>query len=183
VGRPSVNPRLVTALVAASGTGDALVVGCGLGDDAEHVASLGYTTVAFDVAPTAVATARCRFPHSTVDYVVADLLCPPPAWAGAFGLVVEVFTLQVLTGSARRTAIAHTAGFVAPGGRLLLIAGARNDDDGPGQMPWPLTRAELDSVGGHGLRTDSVDDVVDHDSRGPVRGWSAWYTAPTVRSR
>ncbi len=32
----------------------ALVVGCGLGDDAEHVAGLGFETVAFDVAPGAI---------------------------------------------------------------------------------------------------------------------------------
>jgi 2-polyprenyl-3-methyl-5-hydroxy-6-metoxy-1,4-benzoquinol methylase len=52
----------------------ALVVGCGLGDDAEHVASLGYDTVAFDVSESAVRGARARFPDSNVDYLTADLL-------------------------------------------------------------------------------------------------------------
>jgi 2-polyprenyl-3-methyl-5-hydroxy-6-metoxy-1,4-benzoquinol methylase len=32
----------------------ALVVGCGLGQDAEYVAGHGFDAVAFDIAPTAV---------------------------------------------------------------------------------------------------------------------------------
>jgi SAM-dependent methyltransferase len=93
-------PGLASELAGLPGRGRALVVGCGLGDDAEHVATLGFTTVAFDVSPTAIATAQRRFPGSAVEYVAADLLSPPQGWAGAFDLVVEVFTLQVLTGGA-----------------------------------------------------------------------------------
>ena len=176
------NPRLVSALAGAAGRGRAIVSGCGLGDDAEHVASLGYATVAFDVSPTAVAAARRRFPRSAVEYMTADLLSPPPSWAGAFDLVVEVFTVQVLTGAARRTAFARTAQLVAPGGRLLVIAGARGDHDDPGQMPWPLTRAEIGSFRAHGLTENSVSDFVDEESQGPVRRWRAWFTAPQRRS-
>jgi SAM-dependent methyltransferase len=172
------NPRLVSALAGAAGRGRAIVTGCGLGDDAEHVASLGYITTAFDVSPTAVTAARWRFPRSAVQYVTADLLSPPPSWAGAFDLVVEVFTVQVLTGAARRTAIARTAQLVAPGGRLLVIAGARGEHDDPGTMPWPLTRAEIESFGGYGLTARSIVDFCDDEDRGLVRRWRAWFTAP-----
>jgi SAM-dependent methyltransferase len=171
------NPSLVTALAGLAGGGRALVIGCGLGDDAEHLASLGYTTVAFDVSPTAVAGARRRFPKSAVRYVTADLLSPPKSWTGAFELVVEVFTLQVLTGAARRTAFARTAQLVASGGRLLIIARAREEHDEPGTMPWPLTRAEVESFRGYGLREDSIVDFVDDEVHGPVRRWRAWFTA------
>jgi SAM-dependent methyltransferase len=171
-------PRLVSALAGIPVGGRALVVGCGLGDDAEHVASLGFTTVAFDVSPTAIATARRRFPRSTVQYVTADLLSPPRAWAGAFDLVVEVFTLQVLTGAARRTAIARLARLVAPGGRLLVLGRARDEHEDRGQMPWPLTRAEIESFRDYGLTEQSIVDFLDHESGGPVRRWRAWFTAP-----
>jgi SAM-dependent methyltransferase len=172
------NPRLAAALPGRTGGGRALVIGCGLGDDAEHVASLGYPTVAFDVSPTAVAGARRRFPHSSVRYVTADLLSPPQSWTGAFELVVEVFTLQVLTGTARQTAFARTAQLVAPGGRLLIIANAREEHGDSGQMPWPLTRAEIESFGGYGLREDSIVDFLDDETHGPVRRWRAWFSAP-----
>ncbi|MDJ0568958.1 MAG: methyltransferase domain-containing protein [Pleurocapsa sp. MO_192.B19] len=52
----------------------ALVIGCGLGDDAETLASLGYQVTAFDIAPTAIAWCKQRFPDSSVTYLVADLL-------------------------------------------------------------------------------------------------------------
>jgi SAM-dependent methyltransferase len=172
------NPRLVSALAGLPGGRRTLMVGCGLGDDAEHVASLGFTTVAFDVSPTAIAAARRRFPRSTVEYVTADLLSPPRAWAGAFDLVVEVFTLQVLTGAARRTAFAQLARLVAPGGRLLVIARAREEHEDPGQLPWPLTRAEIESFHEYGLVKQSIVDFLDDEGRGPVRRWRAWFTAP-----
>ena len=172
------NPHLVSALIGVSGPGRAVVVGCGLGDDAEHVASLGFTTVGFDVSPTAIAGARRRFPTSAVDYTAADLLAPPPSWSGAFDLVVEVYTLQVLTGTARSTAFAQTAALVAPGGRLLLIARARHNHEDPGQLPWPLTRAEVESFRDHGLREEFVAETYDDGPRG-VRRWRAWFTRPT----
>lgn len=168
-------PGLVSTLAGVPGRGRALVVGCGLGDDAEHVASLGFTTVAFDVSPTAIASARRRFPRSAVEYVTADLLSPPGIWARAFDLVVEVFTLQVLTGGARRTAAAQLARMVAPGGRLLLIARARDEHEDPGQMPWPLTRAEIESFRRYGLAEQFIVDFLDD---GLVRRWRAWFTLP-----
>jgi SAM-dependent methyltransferase len=168
-------PGLVSALAGVPGRGRALVVGCGLGDDAEHVASLGFTTVAFDVSPTAIATAKRRFPRSPVEYVTADLLSPPEIWAGTFDLVIEVFTLQVLTSAARPAAFAQLAGMVAPGGRLLLIARARDEHEDPGRMPWPLTRAEVESCRRYGLAEQSIVDFLDD---GLVRRWRAWFTAP-----
>ena len=174
----SPNPYLVSALAGMSGRGCALVIGCGLSGDAEHVASLGFTTVAFDVSPTAIAGTRRRFPDSAVSYVTADLLSPPASWTGAFDLVVEIYTLQVLTDAARRTAFARAARLVAPGGKLLVIARARDEHDEGGQMPWPLTRAELESFRDYGLAEDSIVDFLANESRGPVRRWRAWFTAP-----
>jgi SAM-dependent methyltransferase len=87
----------------------ALVVGSGLGDDAEHVAGLGYETVGFDVAATAVATARSRFPDTAVRYVTADVLDPPAEWSGAFALVVECINVQALPERLHARAIATAA--------------------------------------------------------------------------
>ena len=58
-----------------SGTGRrAVVVGCGLGADAEFLSSLGFAVTAFDVSQTAVRLAAQRNPGSSVDYRQADLL-------------------------------------------------------------------------------------------------------------
>lgn len=147
---------------AAEGVGvgkRALVVGCGLGRDAEFVAGLGFRTTAFDVSPTAVAGARARFPGSVVDYVVADLLEPPAEWAGAFDLVLESITVQSMPLSVRADAIVNVARTVAPGGRLLVISGIREEGEEAECPPWPLTRAELDSFAVHGLRAAHIERV------------------------
>jgi len=49
----------------------ALVVGCGLGADAEYVAGRGFAVLAFDISASAIRAARRRFPGSAVDYQVA----------------------------------------------------------------------------------------------------------------
>ncbi len=138
----------------------ALVVGSGLGDDAEHVAALGFETVAFDVAPSALEAARRRFPGSPVDYLTADLLDPPAAWRQAFDLVVESFTVQALPDPPRGDAIARVAELVAPGGTLVVIASARAEDsDPPHGPPWPLTRTEVEAFATGGVELVRVETL------------------------
>ncbi len=141
-----------------SGTGrTAVVVGCGLGRDAEFVAGLGYETTAFDVADTPIRIVRERYPESRVHYVVADVLHAPAEWARAFDLVVESYTVQALPVAVRAAATRAVAGLVAPGGSLVVIAFARPDGEPPRTSPpWPLTRAEVDAFATGGLVPVSV---------------------------
>jgi 2-polyprenyl-3-methyl-5-hydroxy-6-metoxy-1,4-benzoquinol methylase len=157
----------------------ALVVGSAFGDDAEHVASLGFDTVGFDIAPTAVATARERFPGSAVRYLVADLLDPPAQWTGAFELVVESINVQALPVPLHGRAIGNVAATVAPGGTLLVIAAAREEDEPADGPPWPLTRAEIDAFAAGNLRTVRVEEVrLPDDPR--ERRWRAEFGRPAV---
>lgn len=136
----------------------AVIVGCGLGRDAEFVGGLGFTTTAFDVADTPIKIARDRYPDSTVRYAVADLLRPPSEWAHAFDLVVESYTVQALPVAVRADAIRNVARFVAPGGTLLVIAFTRaNTEEVRTAPPWPLTSAEIESFGTHGLVAVGVE--------------------------
>ena len=94
------------------GTGrTALVVGCGLGEDAQFVARFGFDTIAFDVSASAIRAARRRFPESAVYYLTADVLEPPPSWRNAFDLVVESMTLQALPDPPRGPRRAGQAAF------------------------------------------------------------------------
>jgi SAM-dependent methyltransferase len=159
-------------------TGDgrrALVVGCGLGDDAEYISGRGFRTVAFDISASAIRAARRRYPDSRVSYVVADLLDPPAGWQQAFDLVVESLTLQALPDPPRRDAIRHLGRLVAPGGTLIVNARARDQEDDPGGgPPWPLTRAEIDAIGASGLEAVRVEDIREPGSR----RWRAEYRRP-----
>lgn len=171
------NPHLVQWLDRERFEGmgkTALVVGCGLGDDAEELIRWGFKVTAFDVSQSAIAMATARFGGSEVEYKVADVLRPPAAWAGAFEFVHEAYTLQVLPCELRMAATASIASFVAPGGWLLLITRAREGTESLGEMPWPLSRGELTRIEGFGLELADLEDYLDEESPA-VRRFRATY--------
>ena len=166
--RLSPRPVLIDWLDAeppAAGT-VAMVVACGLGDDAEELARRGCVVDAFDVSPTAIDTARRRFPDSSVEYRVADLFHLPSSWRERFELIVEVQTIQSLPPSEHRAAIAAISACLASGGRMFLRTAVRGEDEPAHSRPWPLTLAELSWFEDEGLqltaRLGPVDDEVAH---------------------
>lgn len=168
------NPHLVTWLNARAEPlrGRALDIGCGFGDDAEELSRRGLDVTAFDISAAAVARARARFPGSRVAYRVADLLDPPSEWEAAFDFLLEAYTLQVLPPDIRARASAVLPRLLAPGGLLLLIARGRDVADDPGQMPWPLTRPEVEQLQAGGVRLVHFEDFRD-DEDPPVRRFRA----------
>jgi SAM-dependent methyltransferase len=156
------NPALVEWLASQPGRGEgggsdrgrgapALVVACGLGDDAEELARRGYAVTAFDVSPTAIEKCRERFPASTVDYLVADVFDLPDGWTESYALVVEIRTLQSLPPDVRGQAARAIAATVAPGGQLFIRTAVREPDEPLGSRPWPLIASELNALIDAGL--------------------------------
>lgn len=169
----------LTAWVARQQAGSAplgrvLVVGCGLGDDAQYLAERGARVTAFDISPTAIAWCRQRFRESTVDFREANLLELPEAWRGAFDLVVEIFTLQALPLALRPAAIRAMAECLAAAGRLLLVCRAREAWEAWTGPPWPVARVELAAFVFAGLREEEFRDFVDQEAP-PVRRFQAEY--------
>lgn len=158
-----INENVAQWLSRESVTGSGLtacVVGCGLGDDAEHIASLGFSTTAFDISPTAVEWARRRHANSKVNYVVADLF---EHNLPAFDLVIEAHTLQALPRELRPAACAAIARLVKD--RLLVVARGCDSPEPGETIPWPLTRAELAAFEDAGLREIRFEDYVDATPR------------------
>ncbi len=129
----------------------ALVVGCGLGDDAKYLYDLGFNVTAFDISPTAIEWAKRIHAAIDIRFEVADLFEPFPEWLGAFDFVLEVYTIQPLPLEMRERVIDAIAGFVAPGGELIVVARGREDDEEPAELPWPLSRKELSQFKKNGL--------------------------------
>ena len=134
----------------------ALVVGCGLGRDAEYIASRGFATVAFDVSATAIEMAKRRHPGSRVEYVTADVLDLPDDWRQAYDLVVESITVQSLPPALHAQASDHIGQTVGPGGTLLVVSGVREEGEEVDGPPWPLSRREIDAFAVGGLTAVSV---------------------------
>jgi SAM-dependent methyltransferase len=154
----------------------AVVIGCGLGDDAEYVAGRGFETVAFDISASAIRAAQRRYPKSDVRYVTADLLDPPAEWEQAFDLVVESLTLQALPDPPRRTAIRQIGRLVAPGGTMMVHARARDESDDPDDgPPWGLTRTEIEAIADGGLEIVRIEDIREPSTR----RWRAEFHRPT----
>lgn len=147
----SPNPFIAEWLQSCNGSGRTIVVGCGLGDDAEAASDNGWEVTAFDVAPSAIEWCKERFPDSTVAYSVQDLFDLPSQWSGAFSLVVEVLTVQSLAPALQADAIGRISALVAPRGSLLVYTFVHvgpQDQSGP---PWPPVREDLEAFTAAGL--------------------------------
>ena len=148
---PLVASWLATAANPSPDGSRALVIGSGLGDDAEALAGRGWQVTAFDASPHAIDWSRQRFPGSRVDYRVANLFDLPAGWRHRFDLVVEVHTVQALPVTRRQAAIGAIAGTLAPGGTLVVVTMTRNIDVPLRGRPWPLTLSELATFERYGL--------------------------------
>jgi SAM-dependent methyltransferase len=175
------NPHLVSWLEehpAADQGQRAVIVGCGVGDDAEAISAHGYRVVAFDISPTAIALCRKRYPNSSVEYQVVDLFDYPPNWSHGFDLVFECNTIQALPGEFRVRALNAIADMVAPGGTVLVSCRSRLAGEKEDEFPLPLDRAEIDGFMCAGLRED-VFKAYDDDQDPPVPHFFACYSRPT----
>ena len=155
----------------------ALVVGCGLGDDARYLYDLGFKVTAFDISPTAIEWARQLHADTDIQFEVMDLLAPYRGWLGAFDLVVEVYTIQPLPLEMRPRVIDAIASFVAAGGELVVVARGREDTEQPEHLPWPLSRADLSRFEEDGMIQTAFEEMLG-DEEPPERRFVVHYGRP-----
>ena len=178
--------RFFTAWAEKSGLrGDgrkALVVGCGLGDDAVYLDDLGFDVTGFDISPTAIEWARKLHKDRDITFEVADLFAPPTSWvyeqlpatkggtnnAGGFDFVLEVYTIQPLPIEMRERVMDSIAAFVAPGGELVVVTRGREDDEEVVRVPWPVSRGELSRFEESGLVQTSFEVMPDDTDDEPA---------------
>lgn len=150
--RGAVNPLLCDYLEdeTQSHRGKALVIGCGLGDDAHALCEAGYDVLAIDISETALGIAKERSQGLSIRYEKQDIFDMPAKYDGYFDFVFEALTIQSLPVKFREKMIEAVAKTLAPKGRLLVVAHKKTREfDGP---PWPLTKEQIDMFKNHGLR-------------------------------
>jgi len=133
----------------------AIVIGCGVGDDAEALSQAGYVVTAFDISPEAIRLSKKRYADTSANYLVADLFDYPPQWTENFELVYECNTIQVLPGKYRIQARDAMVSLLAPLGYLLVSCRSRFHGEQENDIPLPLDKEEIDGFVRCGLREES----------------------------
>ena len=131
----------------------ALVVGCGLGDDAIELENKGYKVTAFDVSDSAIAFCKQRFPDSKVEFIKADLIEGITSWYRKFDFVLEIFTIQALPPKYEEVLIKNISDFISKNGELIVITEIQTEKriykNGP---PWLLNKDYIKSFEKCGLK-------------------------------
>lgn len=146
---------------------NSLVIGCGLGDDAEALADLGVENItAFDISPHAIAWCKKRFSNSKVNYLVADLFNLNAEWSKKFDFVYECRNIQALPLNVRTEVITNIANLVADNGILLVINYFRdNDEELTDSPPWALSKHEFDLFKKLGLKENKINTYFEKENK------------------
>lgn len=152
----------------------AIVVGCGVGDDAEALSEVGYEVTAFDISAEAIRLCKNRYPDTRVNYLVADLFSCPSVWIEGFDLVYECNTIQVLPGRYRILARDAMVSLLAPQGYILVSCRSRLKGEQEDDIPLPLDRDEINGFVRCGLSEESFE-AYDDTQDPPVPHFFAIY--------
>jgi SAM-dependent methyltransferase len=171
IGEPQ--PAVLRLAGEGAFTGAVLDAGCGTGENALHVASLGLRVLGVDVAETALSIAREKAAGRGIDaeFVVADAL-HLDRLGRVFDTVLDCGLLHAFDGDERRDYVASLASVTGRGAHLYVLCFS---DVGPDSGPHPISREELRAAfrrgGGWSLASVGPDRL---RTRFDVRGAPAW---------
>jgi SAM-dependent methyltransferase len=136
-------PQPAIARLASAGAfaGAVLDAGCGTGENALLIASLGLPVLGVDVAETALATARAKAAERgiAVEFALADAL-RLDRLGRRFETVVDSGLFHTFDRDERPGYVASLASVTRPGGTLYVLCFS---DQGPDTGPHPVSRDEL----------------------------------------
>jgi SAM-dependent methyltransferase len=139
IGRPQ--PAVVRAAAEGGFAGAVLDAGCGTGENALHLASLGLPVLGVDVAETALAIARAKANDRgiEVEFAVADAL-GLERLGRRFETVLDCGLFHSFDADERPGYVASLASVIEHDGTLCVLCFS---DDGPDTGPHPVSREEL----------------------------------------
>jgi SAM-dependent methyltransferase len=172
IGQPQ--PAILKLAGEGAFAGRVLDAGCGTGENALHVASLGLSVVGFDLARTALSIAREKAVARCLDadFVVADALHLDQL-DGLFDTALDCGLFHTFDSDERRDYVASLASVTARGGKLHVLCFS---DVEPGACgPHPVSERELRAVfkssSGWSVASVSSDRI---QTRFDTQGMPAW---------
>ena len=139
IGRPQ--PAIVRLASAGAFAGAVLDAGCGTGENALHIASLGLSVLGIDVAETALAIARDKAAKRgiAVEFAAADAL-RLERLKRMFETVLDCGLFHTFDGDERPAYAASLASVAAHNGTLHVLCFS---DEGPDVGPHPISQEDL----------------------------------------
>ena len=139
IGRPQ--PTVVRLASVGGFAGAVLDAGCGTGENALHIASLGLSVLGIDVAETALAFAREKAKHRgiTVDFTAADAF-QLERLGREFETVLDCGLFHTFNANERPGYVASLASVTKHNGTMYILCFS---GDGPDTGPHPIHREEL----------------------------------------
>jgi SAM-dependent methyltransferase len=139
IGQPQ--PAITRLASKGSFTGAVLDAGCGTGENALHIASLGLSVLGVDVAETALAIAREKADDRglEIEFVAADAF-QLERLGRRFETVLDCGLFHTFDGDERPRYVASLASVTEPDGTLYVLCFS---DEGPNTGPHPVSQEEL----------------------------------------
>jgi SAM-dependent methyltransferase len=134
-------PAIVRVASGGGFAGAVLDAGCGTGENALHLASLGLSVLGVDVSETALAIARAKAEERAIDveFAAADAF-QLERLGRRFESVLDCGLFHTFDGGERPTYVASLASVTEHGGTLYVLSFS---DDGPDTGPHPVSQEEL----------------------------------------
>jgi SAM-dependent methyltransferase len=171
IGEPQ--PAVLRLASEGAFAGAVLDAGCGTGENALHVASLGLHVLGVDVAQTAVSIARDEAARRGIDaeFAVADAL-HLRRLDRVFETVLDCGLLHTFEADERRDYVASLASVTGRGGRLYVLCFSdAQPDTGPHPISQQELRAAFDRSSGWSVSSLSPDRL---RTRFDAQGAPAW---------
>jgi SAM-dependent methyltransferase len=142
IGRPQ--PAVVRVAAAAAFAGTVLDAGCGTGENALHIASLGLPVLGVDVAPTALEIARANAAGRAleIEFAAADAF-RLELLERRFATVLDSGLFHTFDGDERSRYAASLASVTEHDGTLYVLCFS---DAGPDTGPHPIRQRELEAA-------------------------------------
>ena len=153
----------------------ALVVGCGLGDDAKYLDGLGFRVTAFDVSQKAIEWAKNIHSDTEIEFFASDLFAPGDELKKKFDFVLEVYTIQALPLSMREKTIDAISDYVREDGELIVVQRFRENDEEVEGLPWALSANDLSNFEKNGLRQTGFSEYYGDEEDEPIKRFVAEY--------
>ena len=170
IGRPQ--SEFMRLAEAGETKGSVLDVGCGTGENALYLASLGHEVWGIDFAPAAIekGRAKARERGLEVTLVVWNVL-ELQSFKRIFDIVIDSGLFHSLTDGERLLFVRSLTAVLEPGGTYFMLCFSEHE---PGSWgPRRVTQAEIRAAFGQSWRINYIRQALfeSHLPQGPARAW------------